>query len=159
VERFQITGTKYDDAFEGRSGNDIFRGGDGNDYLSGDAGNDSLVGGNGNDNLLGGTGVDTLTGGSGNDLLMGDTGNDIITGGTGADTFIFNSLAEGIDSITDFRVAQGDKIQISGSGFGATSSNQFSFNATTGALSFNNQQFATLQGLTTFNIATNIVLA
>jgi Ca2+-binding RTX toxin-like protein len=158
VERFQITGTSYDDVFEGRSGNDTFRGGDGNDYLSGAAGNDSLVGGNGNDNLLGGTGVDTLTGGAGNDLLTGGTGNDLLTGGTNADRFIFNSLTEGVDTITDFSVAQGDKIQISLSGFGATSSSQFSFNATTRALSFNNQQFATLQGSTTFNVATDIVL-
>ncbi|MEH2091789.1 FG-GAP-like repeat-containing protein [Nostoc sp.] len=44
IERFDITGTKYADAFEGRTGNDIFSGGDGNDILNGGGGNDILIG-------------------------------------------------------------------------------------------------------------------
>lgn len=139
IESFQITGTRYADAFEGRSYNDTFTGGEGNDYLSGAGGNDILVGG------------------AGNDILVGGAGNDTLTGGGGADKFVFNSLSEGIDRITDFNRAQGDKIEVS-STFGATSINQFSFNTNTGALLFDNQQFATLQNASGFNVTTDIVL-
>jgi Ca2+-binding RTX toxin-like protein len=68
--------------------------------------------------LTGTTGNDTLTGGTGNDTITGGLGNDTLTGGAGADLFIFNSLADGIDTITDFNPAEGDKILISASGFG-----------------------------------------
>ncbi|MBD2564933.1 MULTISPECIES: calcium-binding protein [Nostoc] len=49
IERFDITGTNYDDAFEGRTGNDIFNGGAGNDRLTGGTGKDTLTGGAGSD--------------------------------------------------------------------------------------------------------------
>ncbi len=108
-------------------------------------GNVTFDGGKGNDSLTGYLGNDTLVGGDGNDILTGGTGFDKLTGGSGADVFVFNSLGEGIDIITDFRHSQGDKIQISKVGFGATSNNQFAYNAISGALSFNGTQFATIQ--------------
>ncbi|MEH2442686.1 bluetail domain-containing putative surface protein [Nostoc sp.] len=78
IERFDITGTQYADAFEVRGGNDIFRGGAGNDILNGGAGDDTLDGGAGNDSLIGGAGNDSLIGGAGNDSLVGGVGNDIL---------------------------------------------------------------------------------
>lgn len=98
-----------------------------------------------NDLLLGSFGNDYLVGDSGNDKLYGGPGNDTLYGGTGADTFGFYSPYEGIDVIKDFNYVEGDKIEISKSGFGASSTNQFSYNSSTGALFFTNTQFATLQ--------------
>jgi Ca2+-binding RTX toxin-like protein len=108
--------------------------------------NDTLTGNSLDNSLAGNFGNDILLGDAGNDILTGGVGNDVLTGGTGADQFVFNSLAEGIDTITDFKWGEGDKIQI-GSSFGATSTSQFSFDFATGALSFNGQQFAILQNI------------
>lgn len=52
-------------------------------------------------------------------MLVGGLGKDILVGGLGADVFTFNSVAEtGISSvlrdvIKDFKVSQGDKIDLS----------------------------------------------
>jgi predicted extracellular nuclease len=52
---------------------------------------------------IGGTaGRDTLVGTSGDDVLTGGIGNDTLTGGAGADQFVFTSLRDGVDTITDF---------------------------------------------------------
>lgn len=54
----------------------------------------------------------------------------------------------------------GDKIKVSISGFGVSSINQFNFDANSGALSFNGQQFAHLESITggSFNIYVDILL-
>ena len=109
----------------------------------GSSGSDILIG-NGVNNLLnGGDGNDNINGGDGNDTVIGGNGNDILTGGTGADTFIFNSLSQGLDTITDFAWSQGDKIQVSAFGFGIGTSdyNKFSYNNGTGALLFDSDGF------------------
>jgi serralysin len=69
-----------------------------------------------------------------------------VTGGAGADTFAFWSPYEGVDTITDFSAAQGDKIQVFASGFGisANDTSRFSFNSTNGGLFFDSTQLATL---------------
>ncbi|MHC5773733.1 beta strand repeat-containing protein [Nostoc sp.] len=88
---------------------------------------DNLTGGNGNDRLTGNAGANTLNGGSGddnldgrdgNDILIGGLGKDILAGGAGADIFRYNSALEGGDIINDLNASQGDKIQVSASGFG-----------------------------------------
>ncbi|MEM8832635.1 MAG: hypothetical protein AAGE96_25340 [Cyanobacteria bacterium P01_G01_bin.19] len=94
--------------------------------------------------MLGELGNDILEGGAGNDILDGGDGTDTLTGGSGNDTFVFNTSEAGIDVITDFTVSV-DIIQINQVEFGATDTNQFSFDNTNGALSFNSQQFATLE--------------
>jgi VCBS repeat-containing protein len=131
-----------------------------NDQLAGDENatvNNLIYGHAGDDTLRGDAGDDSLYGGSGADKLMGNEGLDTLTGGDGADHFIFEGTAEGIDTITDFNSAQGDRILVSPS-FGATAVTEFSFNATTGALSFQGIQFAKLQGVTNLDMATSIVI-
>ncbi|MHC5825081.1 MAG: calcium-binding protein, partial [Nostoc sp.] len=109
IERFEITGTQYNDVLRGQANNDI------------------------------------LNGGAGNDILVGGDGNDILTGDTGADQFVFNSKLEGFDVIKDFSWVEGDKIQISKSGFGVSDFSSFRYNDTTGGLLFQGTQFATLE--------------
>ena len=127
---------------------------DGFDTLQGGLGDDILDGGSGDDLLDGGgfkfdsgaeIEVDSLTGLPINpqEVLTND-GTDKLTGGSGNDTFVFNTLATGIDIITDFEVRI-DKIRINADGFGATDISQFSFDQSNGALSFGSQQFATLE--------------
>jgi Ca2+-binding RTX toxin-like protein len=64
--------------------------------------------------LFGGAGNDTIKGGTGSDLLMGQAGNDVLTGGAGADVFRFTQFETGSDTITDFNVTEGDKLDLRG---------------------------------------------
>ena len=78
-------------------------------------GNDTIIGTDGDDVLAGRSGNDVLKGGAGkvNDTLVGGHGYDHLTGGAGADHFVFNSLADRGDRITDFDASKGDKIDVS----------------------------------------------
>ncbi|MEO0987852.1 MAG: calcium-binding protein [Cyanobacteria bacterium J06639_14] len=160
-----IIGTSDDNVYNADNkmtfARDVIKAGNGNDTVTGLFGDDLILGQAGDDTLYGGTfndehrnkllstyqhdGNDILKGGSGNDILFGETGNDILVGGADADRFAFMGLNEGIDIIKDFSQAENDIIQIDRAGFGARSTSQFQFDAATGALSFNNQQFATLE--------------
>lgn len=118
-----ISGGNGNDYLDGSYGDDIVSGDDGDDRVSGGHGSDQLSGGNGSDRVLGGNGDDTLSGdagddelagGAGNDTLMGGSGLDTLSGGEGADTFVFtadSAFAE-TDTIWDFSVSQGDKVNI-----------------------------------------------
>jgi Ca2+-binding RTX toxin-like protein len=129
------------------------------DTITGNSTNNSLNGGAGNDSLDGGAGNDTLIGGDGNDILIGGAGNDTLTGGAGADKFRFNFLSEKVDTIQDFLWPEGDKIEVSQSGFGATSLSQISYNAWTGSLSFLGTEFAILANLPAgFAVSLDVVL-
>lgn len=108
-----LYGGSGDDQLYGDDGNDALYGGIGNDLLNGNAGNDKLWAGAGNDQALGGAGNDTILGESGNDFLSGDQGADVLTGGAGADTFNM-ARGFGIDRVTDFSFAEGDKIKLTG---------------------------------------------
>ncbi|MDJ0718781.1 MAG: calcium-binding protein, partial [Prochloraceae cyanobacterium] len=154
-------GNFLNNIIRGNNFNNRLVGGGGNDQLIGAAGNDVLNGGAGNDVLNGGAGVDRLIGGAGVDRLVGGVGRDVLVGGIGADRFIFNSISERIDIISDFNKFQGDKIVINRRGFGATSTAQFRFLAVNGALLFRGQQIATLQNVNAagFNVSTDIILA
>jgi Ca2+-binding RTX toxin-like protein len=87
--------TGSDDLFDGRQG--TFTG--------------TLYGNDGNDRLLTGGGAQSLLGGFGDDLLSGGADNDQLTGGAGADTFRFGA-GFGIDTITDFNAANGDRVEV-----------------------------------------------
>ncbi|MGK9232265.1 M10 family metallopeptidase C-terminal domain-containing protein, partial [Inquilinus limosus] len=89
------------------------------DTLIGNAGVNVLSGAAGDDTLAGGGGADTLDGGAGLDILLGNAGKDTLSGGAGADLFTFSALGDSVfgtraDVITDFRHAQGDRIDLSG---------------------------------------------
>jgi Ca2+-binding RTX toxin-like protein len=113
-------GNQGNDTSHGHSGDDWVVGGKGLDQMFGDAGddlaygnigNDTLYGGDDADRLLGGQDSDTLSGGAGNDFLSGDRGTDTISGGSGADTF-YGFDGTGVDRITDFNYAEGDRLQL-----------------------------------------------
>jgi predicted extracellular nuclease len=61
--------------------------------------------------ISGTTGRDTLMGTSGDDVITGGIGADVLTGGAGADVFVFNSMRDAIDTITDFTPAT-DRIEL-----------------------------------------------
>ncbi|QXC29663.1 retention module-containing protein [Aeromonas sp. FDAARGOS 1409] len=77
-----------------------------------------LVGSDQGDWLFGSTGSDRILGGLGDDLIRGGQGNDILSGGVGSDLFVWGQGDEGtaaqpaIDTITDFRPEEGDRIDL-----------------------------------------------
>jgi Ca2+-binding RTX toxin-like protein len=117
-----VYGGENDDRLEGDAGNDFLygengidtlRGEEGNDFLDGGAGDDDARAGSGNDTVLGGAGVDTLYGESGLDILNGGAGVDKMYGGSDADIFVFDADAvTGRDTVRDFSLAQGDKLEL-----------------------------------------------
>jgi hypothetical protein len=119
------------------AGADVVKGKRGDDQIDGGAGKDTLYGGRGNDQLFGGEGSDRLVGGKGNDQLTGVQFDDqkpgfleidILEGRSGADTFILGNqttafylgkvgtsdLNQDYAVIKDLDLAQGDKIQLTG---------------------------------------------
>ncbi|MCD2184035.1 calcium-binding protein [Rhizobium sp. GN54] len=114
-----LSGGDGADRLQGGSGSDILRGGGDEDRLEGDRGDDFLYGDAGNDELRGGRGNDVLKGGAGADRLRGDLGQDDLYGGGGPDRFIFKKVAEstaepgGRDTIHDFSLTGGDRIDVS----------------------------------------------
>ncbi|MDB9426985.1 calcium-binding protein [Microcystis aeruginosa CS-564/01] len=133
---YNIIGSAFDDSLVGGVNTDTITGGSGADTLRGNSGADSLNGG---------AGADLLDGGSGNDTLLGGDGNDILTGGTGADRFTYTATTQGVDTITDFTIAQGDVLAFQASAFtGLNLGTTLIYNSGTGALSFNGTQLATL---------------
>jgi VCBS repeat-containing protein len=104
-----LAGGTVDDVLYGANGLDVMFGGDGNDTLFGQADGDLLQGNSGNDTLYGGEGSDALVGGADADILVGEAG---------ADQFVFVTPGDGVDTISDFSAAQGDKITILKLGFG-----------------------------------------
>ena len=90
-----------------------------NNTLKGGRGNDFLSGRDGRDELFGNAGDDTINGGQGKDRLNGNSGNDLLWGKSGADSFVFEGLNLGIDTISDFNnLTEADKIELSAGGFG-----------------------------------------
>ncbi|NER03773.1 MAG: hypothetical protein F6K17_14680 [Okeania sp. SIO3C4] len=121
IDVLEISDAEPDSSFAimGLAGDDEIFGGNGTDILSGNEGNDIVSGRDGQDFLRGGKGDDELIGGKGGDILIGDHGIDILTGGLGADSFILRAnIIDGIeeidqaDLITDFNVAEGDRIVV-----------------------------------------------
>lgn len=78
---------------------------------TGNALNNSIAGNDAANVLNGGAGNDFIKGGGGNDTIVGGAGNDTLMGGSGADTFVFG-LGFGKDVISDFSLADGDKLDL-----------------------------------------------
>ncbi|MBY5283043.1 transporter substrate-binding domain-containing protein, partial [Aphanizomenon flos-aquae CCAP 1446/1C] len=138
-----IRGGSGDDQISGGNDSDAITSGVGNDTIEGDGGNDLIQGDGGNDLIIGGANNDWLLGNDGNDILFGGTGDDLLNGGSGADVFYFSSDNEGFDTIFDFNPDQGDKIQVSASGFGITDLSKFRF--ISGVLDYNGENLALVQ--------------
>lgn len=105
--------------------------------LTGNDGANLLQGQAGNDTILGGAGADTIDGGAGNDLL---------TGGTGGDLFRF-AKAGGQDTITDFNAAQGNLIDLTGTGITGLDKLQISFNGSAYVVGLGDGTTITVTGL------------
>jgi serralysin len=113
-----INGNMGDDTASGGTGgdwvvggkdNDVLYGEDGDDIVYGNLGDDWCDGGEGADLVRGGQGADVLFGQGGDDWLSGDRGDDTLTGGAGAD--VFHSFGDaGLDRVTDFNRAEGDRV-------------------------------------------------
>lgn len=104
-----LHGNTGDDRLYGDKGHDMVLGGQGFDFVQGGQGDDYVSGDLGDDVVLGGQGNDQVFGGAGGDYLSGDLGSDTVTGGTGADIF-HSSGAAGLDLVTDFNRAEGDRV-------------------------------------------------
>lgn len=72
------------------------------------AAGDMLIGDTSANTLEGLKGTDTISGGGGNDKITGGLGADTLTGGPGNDQFIYDSVADFGDTITDFSKAAGN---------------------------------------------------
>lgn len=83
-------------------------------------GNDSITANDVDNDLRGLGGDDVLVGLGGADRLIGGLGRDVLTGGTEIDHFVFTSILDRGDRITDFSVdaVNGDVLEISARGFG-----------------------------------------
>jgi 5'-nucleotidase / UDP-sugar diphosphatase len=56
-------------------------------------------------------GRDVINGTSGDDILIGGVGADTVTGGSGGDKFVFNSMRDAGDTVTDF-TPYADKLKL-----------------------------------------------
>ena len=120
------------------------------------AGDMVITGTNGNDNLVGGDFNDSISGLAGNDTIAGGLGNDTLVGGTGADRFVFNTTPNATtnnDRITDFSVAQNDRIALSTSVYAGGPAVAGAATVTLAA-----NQFRSGAGVTTANAATQRVI-
>ncbi|MCC5667598.1 hypothetical protein LC653_27875 [Nostoc sp. CHAB 5784] len=158
----------------GTSGNDNLTGTQANDQIYGYAGNDYLVGGGGNDHLVGGGGNDTLTGNSGRDTFV------LNYSGGGIDTITDFSVSNDILKVTTSTISSSQYVigtpsslsnsEVSGdsaisstkstnrtlkveSSNSSSTGNIFTYNASTGALFYLNQQLAWLPTNLNWNLA------
>lgn len=84
-------------------------------YFRGSSAQDNIHGSDTGSDLAGYADVDELTGGKAGDRLSGGADDDILRGNAGADTFIFARLFDA-DTIQDFKTAEKDKVDLSGTG-------------------------------------------
>ena len=166
-------GTNGNDRIIGDNKANLIRGFAGDDYMEGGFGLDTIDGGAGNDTVsysysssaftwdmrtdrlsfnAGGSetirNVENVIGSRGDDRIITNAVNNTIEGNDGADTFVFNSLDGSVDTIKDFNLGQGDRLEVSRAGFG---SGGFSYDSSSGGLFFNNEEFAVLANKPTFS--------
>jgi Ca2+-binding RTX toxin-like protein len=118
TQNYVLYGTLNQNSIDGANGNDQIYGLQEDDFLAGLNGNDSLYGGSGSDTILGGNGNDLLDG-WGTSSQVGQI--DELTGGEGRDTFVLGNetdgvyyLGDGYAKIQDFRLFEGDRLQLGG---------------------------------------------
>lgn len=109
----RLSGDRGDDVLYGGNGKDRVKGGNDNDIVYGNDGDDRVCGDRGNDIVYGNAGNDRVEGGSGDDVLYGGAGVDLLKGGSGADRFVFETGDDFGDTIMDFRLNYGDRLDVS----------------------------------------------
>jgi Ca2+-binding RTX toxin-like protein len=82
------------------------------------SGFENYVGSAHDDTFKGAENADKFDGGAGDDTFIGGGDADTLTGGADNDKFVFNTVSEGGDHITDF-VSGEDVLQFKSSGFAA----------------------------------------
>ncbi|WP_375512884.1 calcium-binding protein [uncultured Nostoc sp.] len=156
-----LAGTQGSDQIYGNAGDDTLIGGAGNDYLVGEAGNDILTGGNGRDTFVlnySGGGIDTITDFSvSNDILK------VTTSTIGASNYLIGTRSSlSNSSLSNYEVIEDGAIDSTkfttrsltlGSSNASQSANIFTYNASTGALFYLNQQIAWLPPNLNWNTA------
>ena len=70
----------------------------------------------GNMTIVGTSDNNVIETGVGDDFLEGGSGSDTLTGNGGSDTFVFKQGETGTDTITDFDLSEGDKLDLSSYG-------------------------------------------
>jgi Ca2+-binding RTX toxin-like protein len=149
----------------GTSGNDNLTGTQGDDQIYGYGGNDYLVGGGGNDILTGGTGRDTFvlyySGGGIDRITDFSVSNDILkvtTSSISSSQYVIGTLS----SLSNYEVSKDTGISSTNlanrsltveSSSSGSSANIFTYNASTGALFYLNQQLAWLPTNLNWNFA------
>jgi Ca2+-binding RTX toxin-like protein len=82
--------------------------------LAGESVNQQGFGRSGGDDVIdGGAGDDTIFGQEGDDRITGGEGDDTLYGGSGADAFIYENIGDGVDTIKDFDLNEGDVLDVS----------------------------------------------
>ena len=116
-ENLNLTGTEGSDTITRPSYNigssQTMHGLGGDDVLTGSSYVDTLYGGEDNDTLDGLGGNDNLYGEDGDDMLIVGDGSDVLYGGSGSDIFWYAAQNTNSDTIADFNLDQGDKVDIS----------------------------------------------
>ena len=102
---FTVSVTEAGSQLNGNNNSNTINGTNNSDYLN--------AGYDGNDTLNGMGGDDYLIAYNGNDTLNGGAGHDIIQGGEGADTFVMDQT-DAMDTVVDFSLFDGDKLDLSG---------------------------------------------
>ncbi|MEM7594825.1 MAG: matrixin family metalloprotease [Cyanobacteria bacterium P01_A01_bin.83] len=150
-EANQIVGLGGNDYIEGRFGIDSIDGNEGVDTVSYDYSSSSFTWDMNTDTLIFGNGatetirnVENVVGSQGDDRITVNGDDNTISGSGGADTFVFGSLDGSVDVITDYSFAEGDRIEVVSSGFGAGNIN---YDANSGGLFYQEQQFAILEDI------------
>jgi Ca2+-binding RTX toxin-like protein len=119
--------------------------------------------GSGNINATGNTLANTISGNAGHNTISGGLGKDTLTGNTGSDTFRFQTIEDSAnfedtaDIITDFSLAQGDRIDISGIDAVASSvaDNAFVFIGSSAFSAAGQVRFFASSGMTYVSLNTN----
>lgn len=124
-----ITGTGFDDTYNGDADDETFNGGVGNDTILGDGGDDTLNGDGAEDTINGGAGNDAINGGTDADAMTGGLGNDTFSVDHAGDTTV-EASGEGTDTVNtsiSYTLGAGESIEVfnsTGSGLSLTGNDE-----------------------------------
>lgn len=76
------------------------------------SGADTITGNDDANRIITGSGNDVIFAAGGDDVIVAGGGVDEITGGAGADRHVYTALSDGGDTITDFALSAGDRIDL-----------------------------------------------